>query len=90
MRATVLARLKAFGGFWYDFVVGDDWRVAVGVVAALLVTYGVSRTSVPAWWIVPLGVAVFLAVSLWRATGGGGRRSGRRAGRRWGRGGTRP
>lgn len=87
MRATVLARLKAFGAFWYDFVVGDDWRVAVGVVAALLVTYAVSRTSVPAWWIVPLGVAVFLGVSLWRATGPS-RRAGRRSGRR--QGGSRP
>ena len=31
----VIARLRAFGAFWYDFVVGDDWRVAVGVVIAL-------------------------------------------------------
>ena len=23
------------GRFWYDFVVGDDWRIAAGVVAAL-------------------------------------------------------
>lgn len=68
--AGLLRRLKAFGAFWYDFVVGDDWRVAVGVVAALLVTYGVSTSSVPAWWILPLAVAVFLSVSLWHATGG--------------------
>jgi hypothetical protein len=27
--------LKAFGGFWYDFLVGDDWKVAVAVVLAL-------------------------------------------------------
>jgi hypothetical protein len=27
-------RLKSIGAFWYDFVVGDDWRVAVVVVAA--------------------------------------------------------
>jgi hypothetical protein len=27
--------LRAFGRFWYDFVVGDDWRIAAGVVAAL-------------------------------------------------------
>jgi len=66
----LLKWLKAFGAFWYDFVVGDDWRVAVGVVAALLITYGVSRSSVPAWWILPLAVAVFLSVSLWRAAGG--------------------
>ena len=30
--------MKFVGGFfrfWYDFIVGDDWRVAVGVVLAL-------------------------------------------------------
>ena len=25
----------AFGRFWYDFVVGDDWRIAAGVVGVL-------------------------------------------------------
>ena len=58
---------RSFGAFWYDFVIGDDWRVAAGVVAGLLVTYGVSQTSVPAWWILPVGVAGFLGISLWRA-----------------------
>lgn len=62
------SRLKAFGAFWYDFVVGDDWRIAAGVVIALLVTYGISRSGAPAWWILPVGVTVFLATSLWRAT----------------------
>ncbi len=66
-----MARLKAFAAFWYDFVVGDDWRVALGVVVALAATYGVSRTGVPAWWIVPAAVAVLLPVSLLRATRGG-------------------
>jgi hypothetical protein len=27
--------LKAFGRFWFDFVVGEDWRIAAGVVVAL-------------------------------------------------------
>ena len=30
-----MRRLRSIGAFWYDFVVGDDWRVAVVVVAAL-------------------------------------------------------
>jgi hypothetical protein len=25
----------AFGRFWYDFVVGDDWRIAAGVAVVL-------------------------------------------------------
>ena len=69
MRAK--ARLKAFGAFWYDFVVGDDWRVAVGVVLALAVTAAVATTSVPAWWILPAAVAVLLPLSLWRAVRSG-------------------
>ncbi|MGI8753688.1 MAG: hypothetical protein ACR2MN_15530 [Acidimicrobiales bacterium] len=62
----MLSRLRSFGGFWYDFVIGDDWRVAAGVVVALAVTYGLSRTSVPAWWVVPVAVLVLLPFSLWR------------------------
>jgi hypothetical protein len=64
---SIAARLRAFGAFWYDFAIGDDWRVAVGVVIAFAVTYGVSRTSVPAWWLVPAAVAVLVPFSLWRA-----------------------
>ena len=64
----MIARLTAFAAFWYDFVVGDDWRVAVGVIVAMAATYGVSRTSVPAWWVVPLAVAALLPFSLWRVT----------------------
>jgi hypothetical protein len=28
--------LRGFAGFWYDFVVGDDWKIAATVVAVLL------------------------------------------------------
>ncbi len=27
--------VKALGRFWYDFIVGEDWRIAVGVAATL-------------------------------------------------------
>ncbi|MBV8996135.1 MAG: hypothetical protein JO287_21095 [Pseudonocardiales bacterium] len=64
MTARIIALLR----FCYDFVVGDDWRVALGVVAALAVTYGISTTSIPAWWILPAAVAILLPVSLWRVT----------------------
>lgn len=60
--------LKAFLAFWYDFVIGDDWTVAAAVTVALAVTYAVSRTSVPAWWIVPGAVVVIFPLSLRRAT----------------------
>jgi uncharacterized membrane protein HdeD (DUF308 family) len=60
-------RLRAFAAFWYDFVIGDDWVVAAGVVLALAGTYLLSRAHVAGWWLLPLCVAVLLPVSLWRA-----------------------
>jgi hypothetical protein len=33
----VTRHLAAFGRFWWDFVVGDDWRIAAAVLAALAV-----------------------------------------------------
>jgi hypothetical protein len=27
--------LRGFGRFWFDFIVGDDWRIALGVVLVL-------------------------------------------------------
>ncbi|MCL2395354.1 MAG: hypothetical protein FWC87_11790 [Acidimicrobiaceae bacterium] len=62
----VLGKLKAFFAFWYDFVVGDDWRVAAAVVIALAITYGVSQSSVSSWWIMPVAVAAVLWFSVRR------------------------
>jgi hypothetical protein len=62
--------LKAFAMFWYDFVVGDDWRVAVGVVVALAVTALVATTEVAAWWIMPVAVILLLAWSVARVARG--------------------
>jgi hypothetical protein len=62
-----MSRLASFGRFLWDFVVGDDWRIAAGVVVALGVTALVAGTSVAAWWILPVAVAVLLGVSVWHA-----------------------
>jgi hypothetical protein len=59
-------RMRAFAAFWYDFIIGDDWVVAAGVVAGLALTYGLSRTAGPAWWLLPLVLALLLPLSLWR------------------------
>ena len=58
--------LRRFGMFWWDFVVGDDWRIAVGVVASLGASAALVATGVPAWWLLPLAVALLLYVSLRR------------------------
>jgi hypothetical protein len=61
-----MTRLKALLRFIWDFLVGDDWRIAVGVVVALAATSLVADTTA-AWWILPVAVAGLLALSVWTA-----------------------
>jgi hypothetical protein len=58
--------VRRFGRFWWDFVVGDDWRVAVGIALALGLTALLATTSAPAWLVLPLAVAAVLWRSLAR------------------------
>jgi len=63
---------RSVGAFWYDFVVGDDWRGAVVVVAALAVTALLAHAAhVNAWWVLPAGVLAVLGWSLRRASASG-------------------
>ena len=64
-----MRRLKEFGLFWYDFVIGDDWHVAAIVVAGLAITALLVHVArVNAWWLLPLCVFAALGWSLHRAT----------------------
>jgi hypothetical protein len=62
-----MRRLRAFVLFAYDFIVGDDWVLALGVVGALATTRALVRAQVNAWWLTPATVLALLAFSLWRA-----------------------
>jgi hypothetical protein len=65
----MMRALKSFGAFWYDFVIGDDWHVAVIVAAALGATALLTHVAgVNAWWLLPLCAFAALAWSLHRAT----------------------
>jgi hypothetical protein len=59
--------ISNFLHFWYDFIVGDDWVVAAGVVLALIATALLAQRGLNAWWMMPAAVVVLLATSIWRA-----------------------
>jgi hypothetical protein len=68
VRDTDMGRVRAFGAFLYDFVIGDDWWVAAGVALALALTYVLAHAaSLAAWWLIPVVLLALLPVSLWRA-----------------------
>lgn len=62
-----MSYLVRFLEFWYDFIVGDDWTVAIGVLVALGLTALLTRQGLDAWWLMPVAVVVLLALSLSRA-----------------------
>ena len=55
---------EAAVGAW-EFVAGDDWMTAGGVVLALGMTALISQTG-SAWFVLPVAVASLLALSVWR------------------------
>jgi hypothetical protein len=62
-----MSRVRAFGLFWWDFVVGDDWRAAAGVLLAISLTAALVAAGLDAWWLMPAAVAAVLGLSLRRA-----------------------
>jgi hypothetical protein len=60
--------IVAFGRFWYHFIVGDDWTVAVAVAIGLILTWILNSAHFIAWWLVPVIVVTMLGLSLRRAS----------------------
>ncbi|MGW6504420.1 hypothetical protein [Nonomuraea angiospora] len=54
--------IRGFGQFWYDLIVGDDWKIAVAVVVTLaLGTVVLLAFAVPAMLLTPLIGACLMA-----------------------------
>jgi hypothetical protein len=58
---TFIAR---FARFWFDFIVGDDWRLAVGVVVVLGAVHAAGTGHSGLWWLLPSSVGALLALSV--------------------------
>jgi hypothetical protein len=59
--------LRAFGRFWIDFALGDDWVVAVAIALGLGASGVLASTRFPAWWLLPVVVVAAALISLRRA-----------------------
>jgi hypothetical protein len=56
--------LGAFGRFWYDFIVGDSAVLAIGVIVALTALLVAAGAGMYGPLVLPLLVALTLAISL--------------------------
>jgi hypothetical protein len=52
--------------FLWDFVVGDDWRAAVGLALAIGAAAAIVAAGVNDWWLLPPAVGLVLYESLRR------------------------
>jgi hypothetical protein len=52
--------------FLYEFIVGDDWTVAVAVLAGLVVTAVLNANHIVAWWLMPIVAIVMTGISIRR------------------------
>ncbi|MEI8240129.1 MAG: hypothetical protein WCI22_11975 [Actinomycetota bacterium] len=59
--------ISRFARFWYDFIVGDDWRMAVVVAVGLGVTALLAHHGYTAWPVLPIAVVVALVGTARRA-----------------------
>jgi hypothetical protein len=62
----------AFGRFWWNFIVGDDWRVAAGLAVAFAGTWVLTHHGITAWWLLPPAVVLLLVGSVVREARNGG------------------
>jgi hypothetical protein len=62
-----MSQLEAGLSAVWEFVVGDDWRTAAGVIVALALTAAIAAAGVAAWWVTPVAVLVLLVTSIRRA-----------------------
>jgi len=58
--------LVAFGMFWYDFIIGDDWQIAAGVVVTLGVM-ALASTWPLAWVVAVVGVVFLIPYGCYRS-----------------------
>jgi hypothetical protein len=55
--------VEGFFRFWWDFIIGDDWKIAAAVAAVLVIAAIVISGTSPAgtWLAIVLGAALVLA-----------------------------
>jgi hypothetical protein len=68
--------IRGFFAFWYDFIIGDAWEVAAGVVLSLILLYAGLQYFGPgaivyATILLPLAIAVLVTFSIWRVRSSG-------------------
>src|SRR5207302_6550664 len=68
LMALLWSWIVAFARFWYEFIVGDDWTVALAVLLGLVVTGILNANHIVGWWLMPIVVVVMTGISVQRSS----------------------
>jgi hypothetical protein len=60
-----MRRVRPLLRFLWEFVIGDDWRIAAAVAVTLIVMLVLSDHGAAVWWLLPVVVLAMLSVSVW-------------------------
>ena len=66
MTARIWSWIIAVPRFLYNFIVGDDWTVAVAVLIGLVLTGLLNANHIVAWWLLPIIAIVMTWISIQR------------------------
>ena len=55
--------LKAFGAFWYDFIIGDDWKIAAAVLLVILLGVAAVLTGASGNLLLPPALVVLFGAT---------------------------
>lgn len=64
--ATIARGIKAFGAFWWDFLVGDTPELFVAMLVLVGIAFGLRHERMAAVILLPLLAALVLLASTWR------------------------
>ena len=62
----MIRRVRAFGLFWWDFLVGDSPELALGGLLILGMAFALHQSIAIAAIAVPVAVILLLGISVWR------------------------
>lgn len=53
--------LRGFGQFWYDFIIGDDWKIAAAVAVVVVLGLVAAAAGVSGTVLAPVGAVALIA-----------------------------
>jgi hypothetical protein len=63
-----MSRFTRMARLWLDFVVGDDWRLALGSTVVIGALWALAHQGMDVWWCMPALIAGLLTLSVTSAT----------------------